>query len=162
MIAFINIQCYFFTVEFGLCKENGELKAYGAGLLSSVSELRHSLSEEARPKLKPFDPDVTGREECIITAFQNAYYYTDTFEEAKDRMRKYAATIRRPFGVRYNPYTQSVEVLSSAEKIAGLMAELRGDICIVQNAIQKIHEQDESVDVDQLAEILNKDIHIVH
>ena len=36
-----SLQCYFFTVEFGLCVEAGELKIYGAGLLSSVAELRH-------------------------------------------------------------------------------------------------------------------------
>ena len=72
--------------------------------------------------------------------------------------RTFAATIQRPFGVRYNPYTQSVEVLSSAEKIAGLMSELRGDLCIVHNALQKIHEQDETVNINQLTEILNKDM----
>lgn len=39
---FVLSQCYFFTVEFGLCKQEGKLRAYGAGLLSSISELKVS------------------------------------------------------------------------------------------------------------------------
>ncbi|XP_076064743.1 tryptophan hydroxylase [Oratosquilla oratoria] len=137
---------YFFTVEFGMCKENGDLRVYGAGLLSSIGELRHSLSPEA--KIERFTPDTVCHVPCLVTTFQAQYFYTDTFEEAKEKLRSFVRTIRRPFGVRYNPYTQSVEVLSNTEKIAALISELKGDICIVRNALQKMHEQDDEVDIE--------------
>lgn len=60
--------------------------------------------------------------------------------------REFASSIQRPFGLRYNPYTQSVEVLSSVEKIAALVSELRGDLCIVSNALRKIHAEEETVE----------------
>ena len=60
---------------------------YGAGLLSSIGELSHAVSIEAKDKIKAFDPEVTGREECIITSFQKAYFYTESFEDAKEKMR---------------------------------------------------------------------------
>src|SRR5207244_4418115 len=34
---------FWFTVEFGLMKSGGEMKAYGSGLLSSYGELEHSI-----------------------------------------------------------------------------------------------------------------------
>lgn len=97
---------------------------------------------------------MTCREECIITAYQNAYYYTDSFEEAKEKMRAFAETIQRPFGVRYNPYTQAVEVLSNAQKITALISELKGDISIVSSALRKISATDMELDVAKLTQML--------
>ncbi|XP_011499128.1 PREDICTED: tryptophan 5-hydroxylase 1 [Ceratosolen solmsi marchali] len=147
---------YFFTVEFGLCKQDGNLRVYGAGLLSSIAELRHAVSTPE--KTFRFEPDLTVKQQCIITAFQNAYYYTDSIEEAKDKMRQFAGQIKRPFGLRYNPYTQSVEVLTDAQKITAVVTELRGDLCIVSNALRKIHEQDESVNVERITSLLTQGI----
>lgn len=73
-------------MEFGLCKQqDNSFKVYGAGLLSSIAELQHAIT--SKDKIKKFDPEVTCKEECIITSYQNAYYYTDSFEEAKEQMR---------------------------------------------------------------------------
>jgi len=40
-------RIYWFTVEFGLIKEQGETRVYGAGILSSKGETKYCLSPEA-------------------------------------------------------------------------------------------------------------------
>ncbi|XP_041074028.1 tryptophan 5-hydroxylase 1-like isoform X1 [Polyodon spathula] len=131
--------CYFFTVEFGLCKQEGQLRAYGAGLLSSISELKHALSGKSKVKL--FDPRVTCKQECIITTFQDVYFVSESFEEAKEKMREFAKTIKRPFSVRYNPYTQSVEILKDTESITAVVKDLRHELDIVNDALIRMNKQ---------------------
>ena len=46
---------------------------------------QHALSGNAR--IMPFDPKVTCKQECIITTFQDVYFVSDSFEEAKVKMR---------------------------------------------------------------------------
>uniref|UniRef100_A0A8C9VGF8 Tryptophan hydroxylase 1 (tryptophan 5-monooxygenase) a n=1 Tax=Scleropages formosus TaxID=113540 RepID=A0A8C9VGF8_SCLFO len=131
--------CYFFTVEFGLCKQEGKLRAYGAGLLSSISELKHALSGSAM--IMPFDPQITCKQECIITTFQDVYFVSGSFEEAKVKMREFAKTIKRPFTVRYNPYTQSVDVLKDTPSIHSVVEELRHELDIVGDALNRLNKQ---------------------
>ena len=41
-------RVYWYTVEFGLIRQPDGLRAYGAGVLSSVGELRHAVRRLAR------------------------------------------------------------------------------------------------------------------
>jgi len=128
--------CFWFTVEFGLCNENGNLKAYGAGLLSSYGELQYSLENKA--EIRAFEPAKTALQKYPITEYQPVYYVAESFEDAKEKMIKYAATIPKRFGVRYNPYTQSIEVLDSKPQIENLVCNINSEIQILQNALKKL------------------------
>ncbi|XP_060100543.1 tryptophan 5-hydroxylase 2 isoform X1 [Heteronotia binoei] len=129
--------CYFFTIEFGLCKQDGQLRAYGAGLLSSIGELKHALSDKAN--VKTFDPKTTCLQECLITTFQEAYFVSESFEEAKEKMRQFAKSINRPFSVYFNPYTQSIEILKDTRSIENVVQDLRSDLNTVCDALSKMN-----------------------
>ncbi|CAF5228013.1 unnamed protein product, partial [Rotaria magnacalcarata] len=122
--------------EFGLCRQHDGLRAYGAGLLSSCSELQYALSDQAK-KIQ-FDPDVVCKTKCLITTYQHQYFVSASFVEAKEKMRQFALSIKRPFAVRYNPYNQSIEIVSNTQHVAQIISDLKGDICIIFDALKKL------------------------
>ncbi|XP_071943636.1 phenylalanine-4-hydroxylase-like isoform X2 [Antedon mediterranea] len=128
--------CYWFTVEFGLCRQNKELKAYGAGLLSSFGELQYCVSD--KPKVLPFEPSKTGEQKYPITEYQPIYFESDSFEQAMEQMKSFAASIPRPFTVYYNPYTQTVEVLDKKHKLKDLATNIKGELITLIDAISKV------------------------
>ncbi|XP_055506515.1 phenylalanine-4-hydroxylase isoform X2 [Leucoraja erinacea] len=127
---------YWFTVEFGLCKQNNDIRAFGAGLLSSFGELQYCLTE--KPDLQPFDPETTANQKYPITSFQPVYFVAESFEDAKDKVRKYAVNIPRPFSLRYNAYTQSIEVLDSIKQLQDLVVNISGEMGILTHALKKL------------------------
>uniref|UniRef100_A0A4W5PWF7 Tyrosine hydroxylase 2 n=1 Tax=Hucho hucho TaxID=62062 RepID=A0A4W5PWF7_9TELE len=127
---------YWFTVEFGLCKQNGTVKAYGAGLLSSYGELIVTLSNE--PEYKPFNPEETAIQPYQDQTFQPVYLDSESFEDAKIKMRRYSSSIQRPFSVRYDPFTCSLEVLNQPSKIQHALGQMRDDLKILHSALEKL------------------------
>ncbi|KAL3093140.1 hypothetical protein niasHT_022590 [Heterodera trifolii] len=159
---------YFFSIEFGLCSsdsatpKNGpsncetaedemangcsadkdsskkppKFKIYGAGLLSSAGELQHAV--EGNSAILRFDPDRVVKQECLITTFQTAYFFTRNFEEAQQKLRTFTSNMNRPFVVRYNPYTESVEVLNNKRSLMLAVNSLRSDINLLAASLHNI------------------------
>lgn len=130
---------YWFTVEFGLCKENGEIKAYGAGVLSAYGELLHALSD--KPELRPFEPASTALQPYQDQDFQPVYFVAESLEDAKDKFRRWVSTMSRPFELRFNPHTQRVEVLDNVDKLQSVVAQLNMEVMHLSNAINKLKAQ---------------------
>ncbi|XP_048405180.1 tyrosine hydroxylase 2 [Stegostoma tigrinum] len=127
---------YWFTIEFGLCKQNGALKAYGAGLLSSYGELMYSLSGE--PQYRAFDPEVTAMETYQDQTFQPVYFVSESFEDAKSKLWIYACKIRRRFSLRYDPLTCSVELLDTPHKIKKALTQVCDELKNLCFALDKL------------------------
>jgi phenylalanine-4-hydroxylase len=75
-------RLYWYTLEFGVCRENGALKAYGAGLLSSFGELG---GFEQRAELRPFDPTAIAETPYDPTDYQRVLFVAPSFAEATER-----------------------------------------------------------------------------
>lgn len=73
-------RLFWFTIEFGLLKENGKVKAYGGGMLSSIHETVTSVED---PKLKrvSFDALTALRTPYRIDIPQPLYYVLERFDD---------------------------------------------------------------------------------
>jgi phenylalanine-4-hydroxylase len=77
-------RLYWYTIEFGLIRQHGALRAYGAGILSSPGELQYSVSSPGPARL-PFDVERVMRTRYKIDSFQATYFVIDSFQELFDR-----------------------------------------------------------------------------
>ncbi len=78
-------RVYWFTIEFGVVREDNQIKAYGTGLLSSAGELEKMHGAE----LRPFDLEAAARQEYDPTRFQPLLYSAESFAEMYQKLTDY-------------------------------------------------------------------------
>ncbi len=78
-------RLYWFTIEFGVLREDGEIKAYGTGLLSSAGE----LEEMRKAELRPLNVEAICRQEYDPTRYQPVLFCAESFEAMYETLRDY-------------------------------------------------------------------------
>lgn len=78
-------RVYWFTIEFGVLRENGALKAYGTGLVSSAGE----LAAMHKAELRPLDFEKASRHEYDPTHYQPVLFCADSFDVMYDSLREF-------------------------------------------------------------------------
>ena len=73
-------RVFWFTVEFGVVVEDGELRAYGAGILSSYGEIEEFREMEHRP----LDLIEIGTTDYDITHYQPVLYRAESLDEVRE------------------------------------------------------------------------------
>lgn len=73
-------RLYWYTVEFGLIEEEGGLRIYGSGIVSSSGESRFALDSDS-PNRIGFDLRRVMRTEYRIDDFQQNYFVIPSFDE---------------------------------------------------------------------------------
>ena len=91
-------RLFWFTVEFGLIREDNRVKLYGSGLISSIGESEFALTSPNVDR-RPFDLDRVCDTPFEIDHYQPILYVLDSFEQLRDAMHEYASRVLRRAGV---------------------------------------------------------------
>lgn len=76
-------RLYWYTLEFGVCRDRGRPRAYGAGLLSSFGELGDF---ERRAELRDLDLDAMAATPYDPTDYQKVLFIAPSFQEMVERV----------------------------------------------------------------------------
>ena len=98
---------YWYTVEFGLMLEAGELRAYGAGILSGPTEVVYAL-EGKSPNRIMLNVDRVMRTDYVIDDLQPTYFVIESFADL------YHQTVDRDFDRLYRSLPPSFTYANSA------------------------------------------------
>ena len=79
-------RVFWFTLEFGVATEDGALRTYGAGLLSSYGEITNFRAADMRP----FDTAAMGAFSAYeISTFQDVLFAASSFDDAEARLLRF-------------------------------------------------------------------------
>jgi phenylalanine-4-hydroxylase len=81
-------KVFWFTLEFGVMLDGGELRAYGAGILSSYGEIEEFRSMDIRP----LDLTMMGTTHYDITKYQDVLFRADSLQHLEDVVGDFWAT----------------------------------------------------------------------
>ena len=78
-------RVYWFTIEFGVLRENGNVKAYGTGLLSSAGE----LEEMHKAELRPLNLEAAANHVYDPTHYQTMLFCAESFDAMDQMLRDF-------------------------------------------------------------------------
>ncbi len=129
---------------------------------------QYALSNE--PQCKAFDPAETAVQPYQDQSYQPVYFvswklwgrqtqaevymfsqticrnfFTEVVQMTRKHLllfhRQYSSTIHKPFSIRYDPYTCSMEVLDEPSKIQNALAQMRDDLKILHKALERLGQK---------------------
>ena len=110
-------RCYWFSIEFGLLDEDGSVKAYGAGLLSSYGELEHACGGASSAGREPWNPARAAERTYPVTEYQPHYFVAASLHDARARMHAFCQDLARPFYARYHAATERIWVDRAVRRV---------------------------------------------
>ena len=74
-------RLFWYTVEFGVIREQGKIKVYGSGLISSHGECTHVVERGSGVEIREFDLDKVLEEKVDTGNMQKVLYAIESFEQ---------------------------------------------------------------------------------
>ena len=150
-------RIYWFTVEFGLVMQDGEQRAFGAGILSSPGETTHSIQSTKSNRILidlSDDQDLLrlATTDYLISEFQKTYFVMTSFEQVQSltaerilAASKHALELPHYTWREIAPGDKVLSVgevaVSTNEKYIRLMSDAPLDDCLRRAAIRNLRMQ---------------------
>ena len=159
-------RIYWFTVEFGLVLQDGKVRDFGAGILSSPGETVYSIvdPESNRILIDPSDDRDLLRlatTDYLISEFQKTYFVMESFDQLESLTpERILAVSKKAMELPHYTWREIVPgdnvinvgsiVTSPNEKYLRLMANKPIDDCLTRTAIRNLQIYDQPFDESKL------------